>query len=304
MKKYFYLIFFLLAAYVFLLNRDLLFQRVAFLNQSPCDNPINYRIGQLDKDYGQPQEDFLRLVNQSADIWNQAQGKQVFAYSPAAELTVNLIYSERQSILDELLSLESQLAGGRGSLDSMISEYSALSAEFKKKTAEFNELVLSWNERGGAPGEVYEKLISQQEDLKAEARRLNDLAARLNLSVEEYNLEVSRYNQNVGLFNTETEKRPEAGLYDGSVPKIDIYLTVSEKELVHTLAHELGHARGLEHISDAGSIMYPYSSEVIELSDHDRLALEKICREKNWEIFLWRLIEAVLERMPSYEKID
>ncbi len=286
MRKIFYLLFFAFVAFFLFLQKDQAIANVQYLLQSPCDTSIPYRVGSVDKDYHLTREEFLTQVKKAANIWNQAEGRDLFAYDPQAELVINLIYSERQSMMDKLEGLETNLETGRASLDAMIAEYEGLSQEFKSRLAAFNLEVATWNERGGATPDVYERLIKEHEELKTEAARLNALAQELNLAVETYNLQVGEFNANVKIYQEAAEKRPEAGLFDGAFPKIDIYLTVSDLELLHTLAHEFGHALGLSHISDPEAIMYPLSSEVIDPSPADLTALYLACDQRNLDIYL------------------
>lgn len=263
-----------------------------FLLAGPCDSPISYRLGEVDKDYGLTREQFLANVKEAGQIWSSVVKKNLFNNEPNGELTINLIYSERQSMADNLNKLEDNLQSGKQSLDSLTAEYQSLKADFESKLEAFNQEVLSWNKqsfssnsRGGAPEEEFNRLKAQQDELKAEAERLNNLAQKLNLSVEQYNLNVGEFNQNAQSFNQAISERPEEGLYDGSVPKIDIYLTSSENELVHTLAHELGHAIGLSHTVSPDSVMYPWTNEVLQPDAQEKGQLLAYCQQKNWEIY-------------------
>lgn len=286
MKKFLSYLFLFLAAAFFFWQREILVSRVNFILQGPCDTPVSYRIGTVDRDYQMSRETFLAKIEQAAGIWNQVEGKNLFVYDPYARLTVNLIYTEKQLALDKLEQLQGDLSTGESSLKTMVAEYESLSRNFKARAAALNQEVALWNARGGAPLGVYERLIKEQKEMKAEADKLNALAEKLNLSMESYNLQVEEFNKNVEAFNVATLQKPEAGLYDGAAPKIDIYLTVNDEELIHTLAHELGHALALEHLDDPQAIMYPFTSEVIKPSVVETNALRLICEERNWERYL------------------
>lgn len=289
MRKLINLLLFVFAVGFLFWQRETLVSRLNYFLKGPCDTPIAYRLGTLDKGYQLSKEAFLAKVGQAEAIWEQPVGKNLFIFDPQAELVINLIYTERQAALDRLERLQSGLSTGKSSLEAMITEYESLTQNFKIRLEAFNREVASWHQRDGAPPRVYERLIEEQEGLQVEAEQLNALAKKLNLSVENYNVQVGKFNQNVQTFNEATQTKPESGLYDGTVPKVDIYLTASDRELVHTLAHELGHALSLEHFDSSQAIMYPLTSEIIEPSGKELAVLRAICEEKNWQIFLDRL---------------
>jgi hypothetical protein len=251
-------------------------------------------LGTVDKEYKILATDFLAKIEEAAEIWSQPIGKELFKYDPQAELTINLIYTERQSILDKLDGLEKQLSTGKSSLDQALEEYETLSKNFKSRLEAFNHEVSFWNAQGGAPPDVYERLIKEQEDLKAESVKLNSLAGDLNLSTEKYNLNVEEFNQNVSRFNRVTQEKPEAGLYNSSEEKIDVYLTASDKELIHTLAHELGH-------DDPAALMYPFNSEVVQPTSAEIESLDAICQKPNWQYYLELVQERLGEKLVSIE---
>ncbi|KKP81160.1 MAG: Peptidase M10A and M12B matrixin and adamalysin, partial [Parcubacteria group bacterium GW2011_GWB1_35_5] len=79
---------------------------------------------------------------------------------------------------------------------------------------------------------------------------LNRLATTLNLAVEKYNT--------VGASRGESF---EEGVYiqEGLSRQIDIYEFSNRDKLVRVLAHELGHALGLDHVDDTKAIMYEFN---------------------------------------------
>ena len=289
MRKVFDLLL-LLFFFLFLFwQKDKFISSYNYLLSSPCDQPITYKIGELDPGYGLTQEKFLARTEEANQIWSKTVDKNLFAYKPDGKITINLIYSDTQSIADKLGSLQNNLKSGKQSLDSSIAEYKNLQADFQKKLQAFNAQVDNWNKLGGAPEEVFNQLKTQQDELKAEADKLNQMASQLNLSAQNYNLGVSQYKQSVQTFKQALNVNPEAGVYTGSLSQIDIYLTNSQKELVHTLAHEMGHALSLSHVDNPQAIMYPYSSEMIKPDSQESSQLQVYCNQKNINLALTRL---------------
>lgn len=284
MRKVFDLIIFFLFLSILFWQKDRIISIYNQLLSSPCDQPITYKLGEVDSGYGLTNDQFLQRISEADQIWDKVVNKNLFAYKSDGQITINLIYSDTQSIADKLGSLQNNLKSGKTSLDSSISQYQSLQADFQKKLQTFNAEVENWNKLGGAPQEVFNQLKTQQDELKAEADQLNQMAASLNLSAQNYNLKVGQYNQSAQNFKQAINANPEAGVYNGSLAQIDIYLTNSQKELVHTLAHEMGHALRLPHLDNPQAIMYPYSSEVTKPAPEETAQLQAFCGQKNYNL--------------------
>lgn len=286
MRKIFDLLLLFCLFFFLFWQKDRLFYNFNYLLASPCDQPITYRVGEVDSGYGLTKEKFLGQIDEANQIWSKVVNKNLFSFDPQGKIVINLIYSQRQSMADKLNSLENNLKTGKQSLDSSVAQYQNLQADFSKKLQAFNAEVENWNKLGGAPEEVFNRLKTQQEELKAEADKLNQMANQLNLSAQEYNLGVSQYQQSAQTLNKALSVNPEAGVYNGSLPQIDIYLTSSQKELIHTLAHEMGHALGLSHLDNQQTIMYAYTNEVIKPDNQEASQLQAYCHQRNFDLTL------------------
>lgn len=297
MRKVFDLIIlFLLCAFLFW-QKEKIISNFNDLLLGPCDRPITYHLGEVDPGYGLSKEQFKSKIEKANQIWSLLVSRNLFLEEEDGALTVNLIYSERQAMMDKLNKQESNLQQGKQSLDAQVADYKRQQADFERKLSGFNAEIGKWNLQGGAPEDVFNRLKKQQEELKAEADRLNKLAAALNQTAEKYNINIGLFNQTAKNYNQLAAQKPEAGLYNGAVAEIDIYLTRSETELIHTLAHEMGHALGLNHVSDPNSIMYPYTNEVVVPNSQEKTSLIVYCAQKNWEIVLNKIENNLREKI-------
>ena len=281
----------LLASFSFVYtNRD---RYIAFFDSlHPCDKPITYRIDNVDKQFNLTVEQFKKDVSEAAGIWNNQWGKNLLVYDPNGKISVNMTFDERQQEQNAINSLDSRLKNQQNQLNSDIATYKQQVADFKNKLATYNSEVDKWNSQGGAPQDIYDRLRQEQQDLNNQGNQLNQEAKRLNLSTVDYNLQVGQLNSQIQNFNQDLAQKPEEGLFDGNTNKIDIYFNNSHAELVHTLAHELGHALALGHNDNKMSIMYPYTSSYIKLTADDISGLKTACTNKN-------ILDVVRARLSS-----
>lgn len=287
------IIFFLIASAYFYRN-SIIASADSFLYQSPCDYPIGYRIGSIDPKFNLTEKEFADDIKTAADLWNRAISKPLFSLDPEGTLTINLIYDERQFLKGKVNELNGQVQNKQNSLDPQIADYKRRAADYEARLNNFNTEVDYWNKKGGAPKDVYDKLIQEQTTFDSDRRALQATAQFLNQSTEQYNTDVRQLDQAINTFNTTLQDKPEEGLYtyDNGIETIDIYFNDSQSELVHTLAHELGHALRIQHNPNAASIMYPQTSQTTTLSENDQSDLSAVCQKKN-------IVEILRLKMPT-----
>ena len=257
------------------------------LSYSVCDTPLTYRIGTIDPRFNLSEDETLATVKEATALWNSAWTTPLFRYDPKGEIVISLDYDERQMLSTEINKIQSNLDNDKNSLDPKVTAYKEHTAEFEKKMADLNTDIAYWNAQGGAPQETYDQLKDRQAALRAEAEVLNNEAAALNQTTKAYNSQIKTLNQTIGMLDKTLITKPEEGIYNPNDKSISIYFNNSKAELVHTIAHELGHARDLEHSSDPLSIMYANSTKITTLSPDDLAALNKVCEKRSVTQLYW-----------------
>lgn len=284
MKKLIGLVFIIVLLAVGYLNKTALIAEAnKILYVSPCATPKTFRIGNVDPRFDISKTQLIQDADEAASAWKNSQEMILLQYDPNAAMPINMIYDQRQALNSQINNLNNQVTQQKNSLKPEISDYEQQVAQFKQKSDALNQQIQYWNSKGGAPQNIYNSLNSQQQALQQQATQLQQEANQLNQSTDQYNAQISQLNQKVDTFNTVLSSTPEEGefIQDGTSEQIDIYITNSQRELIHTLAHEMGHSLGLGHNSNPDSIMYPYTNLVTIPSVNDEEALTAVCQKKS-----------------------
>ena len=273
-----------------------------FLKPIPCSSPITYKIGTVDSGFGFSEAKLKTSLNTASKIWTKALDKDLFVYDKNGKVTVNLIYDNRQKTTQINTTLKAdvdktnKLAGSikqeyetlMQDLNSKKEVYNAKLSTFETKQKQYSDQVDYWNSKGGAPADVYNSLaqerkalIDEQNIIEAERVAINNSADKINAFIEKYNLLVANANDNIDVINQSAGQEFQEGTYDPNTDTINIYEFSTQDKLTRVLAHELGHALGLDHNVNKDSIMYALNkSNNMSLTKDDVDSLKNICKIK------------------------
>lgn len=263
------------------------------IQNKPCEVPIEYRIGTIDSRFGINDDEVRSVAKSAGDLWGHAIGRPLFRYNPYALLTIDFVYDGRQEITQAEFVLKLRIQEMEVSANQLKEQISRQEARLRSARKRYeaaldqhNAQVDYWNSQGGAPEHIFSLLASEQNeldrqrsDVNSQIDGVNELIAELNQKATEINAQVDEHN-NSGLVGTEFGK----GRYveDAGSKRIEIYQYETHDDLLVALAHELGHALGLDHTGDPNSVMSPLiRSGVRALTPADLKALTDFCSIQN-----------------------
>lgn len=276
-----------------------------------CPIPLTYRVGEVDPRFGLSPEALREVTAEAAALWEDLVPRPLFQYDPAGELLINLTYDERQGTweaqqqaqetLEDLrarhAALQEEHEAQEHALYTARARYEDQLAYVERRVERHNDVVVAVNtgEVERTPERVkalereseaitalhqqmdtqYERVERLRRQVNARVSTLNQMRETLNRQVRQYNRQFARgggYNKGVYRF-TRQNRHVERS--------ITVFQFEDGADLRQVLAHELGHALGIDHVNDPAALMHHQLNEdnigLTRLAAADRQALRAVC---------------------------
>ncbi|MDZ7870526.1 MAG: matrixin family metalloprotease [Rheinheimera sp.] len=262
--------------------------------QASCEQPIGWRLDNIDPAFGLSAEQALPLITDAAAQWNQALGTEVLRYDAQQGFPIRFIFDARQQQQLEQLMLQRNLhryddriADQQQDFERQLAEFQQNKSAFEQKDQVLAADISLFNEKaqqadpGAAAmlGREQAELLSRQKEHALEAEQLDALSERLQDRQKQLNNTIA--DRNALIPAQQASGLAEVGLLEqrGASRAMTIFAYKDAHHLTLTLLHEFGHALGLDHLPDSTSIMHSQlSSAQQELTAADITAWQHLCR--------------------------
>ena len=273
------------------------YQTTAFI----CPAPLEYRLGNLDDQFEISSSTAIGYIAQAEQYWEEATSRELFTYSEEANFTIDFIFDERQEEANEQEisraeldakwveseEVKETLSQLQANYDELVSSHTSAINNYEQRLTEYNQRVGQYNDQGGAPSDIFTELEVEREslnqvsnDLNRTANELNQLVAEINQLGDRGNDLVDRYNREVEIYNERFGRAGEFTQGDYRGDRINIYKFSTSNEVITVLAHEFGHALGMNHVEDSAALMYYLLEDpnsLPELSSADLQLFHEVC---------------------------
>lgn len=272
----------------------------------PCTELLTYRIADIDSQYDLSEQKLKAVMQEVETLWESALDRDLLNYNSQGSVDIHIIYSNEQQHSEKEQKLSQRIEQLNQQISTLENEYQRLSKSYeskqedlenislryKKAVGEYNNTVKKWNKRGGIPKDkkpIIEEKQQRLDQLRADVQRVKEntelVRRQVNARSERLNSLVDHQNTIINMYNRRfaEARKFDQGRYvkKGNRERINIYQFSNLAELKTVLAHEAGHAMGLEHVEDPASVMHALMSEQnifdLSLTDADISALSNRC---------------------------
>lgn len=238
-------------------------------------------MGTVDPRFNVSTEQLRTACDDAVAMWERASGRDLFAYDDAG-FPVQMVFDERHQRVLENRTESDSLSALRGHSQAASARYKAAAAQLQVQGSAYEAALGSYNRRiqqvnasGGAGPEdaafldgERARLQTEQQNLERAEQEAEALRLEANRLVDEYNAAVEQFNRGVEAKNAHSAAKPPevigecritemtlGGQRTVTVNSISVYSFRNTRHLAVVLAHEFGHAIGVEHVEGDGALM-------------------------------------------------
>lgn len=273
---------------------------------TPCQEPLTFKAGDIDERFSISRSELIDLIEHVTGVWSEAVNVLAAAYSSDGEISVHLVYDEQQQLTDREREFSNRIRERETYVNELEQNYNKILDHYNDRVLnyqnelrhlqnridEFNEWVREKNQEGGFNDLQLQEFEIRRNEIDGESLRMNreviylsQLADEVNRELGVLNLEINRKNVLIKEYNERFSgtRRFTQGTFEwqGNRKWINIYQFANLAELKLVLAHEVGHALGLDHVDNPESVMHHLmgSQEMgqLILSEEDQRALRVRC---------------------------
>jgi hypothetical protein len=254
-----------------------------------CQTPLGWRLGKLDPAFNLTEAQALKLISTAAGMWNNAIGKELLRHDPVQGFAIDFTFDARQQQLLKQRLLQRNLARYDDAIQPGLQNLPEKFAELEQKIATFNQQKSQLQQRisqfqPNAQNAAAQRrqLEQQQQNLVREADWLEQQRQQLLRDQDYLNETIRQRNELVQTAELPATSAPfEVGLMTikQQQRQMTLFAFSSETDLIATIAHEFGHAFGIEHTQEPDSIMfYQLTPQQQQLTGADILAWQHTCQ--------------------------
>lgn len=243
---------------------------------NPFDLRLRYRVAPVDPRFKLSQEQLIELSEKAIQIWTLGTGKQWFVYDPNAQLVVELVYDERQEHYQQQLSAKQDIEqrhqnwlNKNNEIEYFESQIQQQKLFLDQKKQQLNTAIQTY-EFEVSNAQTQHSSETQRQAFNQRKLQLEQRVAQLQQEIQQYNQHINKLQYDIGQLNqlqhglvtdiqhynqTFQPRLFDKGIFNGK--SIQVYQFKNHDDLILTLAHEFGHALGLEHHQDPAGLMHP-----------------------------------------------
>lgn len=251
------------------------------LQATPCENPITLTVGDIDNRFGISEREVISIIKKVTETWSEAVERPVAVYSENGDIDVNLVYDIQQQLTDrerqfrnrlqmkeyQITAFENDYLENVKNFDEWNEEYQRESEQVQRQMTQLNEWIEQVNSQGGFNSEQLEELEERRERIDRMSDRmeqsgtiLTEKVNRINAQLREMNRMIEEKNELIQEYNRTFSgtKRFTQGSFErsGGNQWINVFQFANREELALVIAHEVGHALGLDHVENPASVMH------------------------------------------------